>query len=134
MKHSFLYKNFSIALSLLVLFSTLSITVEKHFCGDTLIDVAVFSEAKNCGMKMTSETAMGKPCCKNEVELVQGQDELKVVAFEDISYDNQLFLSTYFYTYSVLFESYPKQIIPHKDYVPPNLVADIQVLDQTFLI
>jgi hypothetical protein len=133
-KHFFLHKNFSIGLSLLVLFSTLSITVEKHFCGDNLIDVALFSEAKSCGMKMASETKIKKLCCKNEVELIKGQDELKITSSDDLDFEKQQFLTNYVYSYTILFESRPKQIVTHKDYSPPNLVADIQVLGQVFLI
>lgn len=119
-------------MALLVLFSTTSFTIEKHFCGDTLIDVAVFSEAKNCNENM-EQTSL-KSCCNDEVEFMKGQDELKFSTFEDLNFDQQFFIATFAYSYSNLFESLPKQIIPFKDYSPPNLVVDIQVLDQVFLI
>lgn len=134
MKVSISHKVFSVALAFLVLFSTLSITVEKHFCGDTLIDVAVFSEAKGCGMEMKSERKIKKPCCKDVVEIVKGQDELNTVTFDDLDFDSQWILVSYVYTYATLFESLPKQIIPHKNYIPPNLDVDIQLLDNVFLI
>ena len=134
MKLIFLHKSFSVMLSILVLCSTMSITVEKHFCGGTLVDVALFSEAKGCGMEMTSESQMKKPCCKDEVEVIQGQDELKVTSFKELDLEKQQILLAYVYTYASLFVSLPKEIIPHRDYVPPNLVTDIHVLDQVFLI
>ena len=43
-----LHKVFSISMALLVLFSTISFTVEKHYCGDFLIDTDVFSQVKKC--------------------------------------------------------------------------------------
>ena len=49
-------------------------------------------------------------------------------------FQQQQFLTTFLYTYINLFEGLPKQVIPHKDYSPPNLVSDIQVLDQVFII
>lgn len=133
----FLHKTFSVLIAFLVLFSTMSFTVEKHFCGDNLIDVAIFTKVDNCGMDMESVAASNlekKHCCKDEIEVVKGQDELNKTSFEDLQFDQQLFLSTFVYSYINLFEGLPEQVIPHKDYSPPNLVADIQVLDQVFII
>lgn len=129
-----LHKSFSALLGLLVLFSTVSFTVEKHFCGDTLIDVAVFSEAHNCAMGMNDIVVEKKHCCKDVVEVVEGQDQLKISSFEDLDFEQLQFVASFVYTYHNLFESLPNQIIPHKDYSPPNLVFDLQVLNDTFLI
>jgi hypothetical protein len=132
-----LHKTFSVLLALLVLFSTVSFTIEKHFCGDVLVDVSVFKEAEKCGMESMAKsqgTITKKSCCKDEVDVIQGQDELKFSSFEDLDFQKQLFVTTFTFTYINLFESLPKQTIPHKDYSPPNLVADIQVLDQVFII
>jgi len=127
-----IHKGLSVLMAFLVLFSTVSFTVEKHYCGGNLIDVAIFSEAKKCGENM--EQSSMKPCCKDEVEVVKGQDELKFSAFEDLDLSEQVVIVTFALEYTNLFESLPKQIIPFKDYSPPNLVFDIQVLDQVFLI
>ena len=124
-------------MAFLVLFSTISFTVEKHYCGNNLIDVAIFTKAENCGMDMEisdMSTLEKKHCCKDEVEIVKGQDKLKKVSFEDIKFDQQLFLASLIYSYINLFEGLSEQVVPHKDYSPPNLVSDIQVLDQVFLI
>ncbi|WP_298342070.1 hypothetical protein [uncultured Algibacter sp.] len=128
-----LHKGFSISLALIVLFSTVSFTIEKHYCGDVLVDVSVFYEAEKCGMEAI-ELAQKKSCCKDEIDIVEGQDELKISSFEDLEFEKQQFLSAFIYSYINGFESLPKQTIPHKDYSPPNLVADIQVLDQVFII
>lgn len=132
-----IHKVFSLAMALLVLLSTVSFTMEKHFCGDTLIDVAIFSQLNTCGVDMDVISKAGlekKSCCKNEVEIVKGQDNLKKASFEDLQVDQLFFLTTLFHSYIDLFEGLPEHIIPHKDYSPPNLVADIQVLDQVFII
>ena len=127
------HKIFSVTLALLVLMSTLSFTVEKHFCGDVLVDVSVFTEAQKCAMEAV-EIALKKTCCKDEVDVVKGQDELNFQSFEDLPFQELQFIASFSYTYSNLFENLPKQIIPHKDYSPPNLVLDIQLLNDTFLI
>ncbi|RZN82402.1 MAG: hypothetical protein EVB11_08580 [Winogradskyella sp.] len=134
MKYLLSHKIFAVGLSILVLLSTFSYTVEKHYCGDRLVDVAVFSEAKGCGMEMEAISKLKKPCCKDVVDVIEGQDELSIASFDDLDYSVQLFISSYIYTYTSLFESLPKRIIPNKDYSPPNIVYDIQLLDEVFLI
>ena len=131
-----LHKIFSVVLSLLVLLSTLSFSIDKHFCGNTLIDTAFFKKAKTCGMEIDSsqETSLKKSCCKDVVEIIKGQNELKLTSVDNLKFHQQLFINSFVYSYFDLFESLPKQVIPHKDYSPPNLVADIQVLDQVFII
>lgn len=129
-----LHKTISLSLALLVLMSTFSFTVDKHFCGSMLVDKAVFSEAKTCGMEMHSETASAEDsCCTNEKTAVEGQDEMKV-SFHSLDFDQQVFLTSFTHSYLNLFEGSPEQVIPFKNYSPPLLVTDIQVLDQVFLI
>ena len=131
-----LHKMFSVVLALLVLLSTISFTIDKHFCGDTLIDTAFFVKAKTCGMNMenSQKSSLKKSCCKDVVEIVKGQNELKLTSIDHIKFDQQLFIYSFIYSLSNLFESLPKQVIPHKDYSPPNLVTDIHVIDQVFII
>ncbi|WCC42067.1 hypothetical protein PJJ26_11540 [Tenacibaculum finnmarkense] len=46
----------TIILALLVLISTFSFTVEKHYCGDFLVDISYLGEADNCGTLVTENT------------------------------------------------------------------------------
>lgn len=127
-------KSLSSLLALLVLVSTFSFTVDKHFCGSMLVDRAIFSEAETCGMEMDLGKGLAEDsCCTNQKTAVEGQDELKV-SFGSIDLDKQVFLTTFTHTFINLFEGTPVEVIPFKDYSPPLLVADIQVLDQVFLI
>jgi len=132
-----LHKIFSVSLALIVLCSTVSFTIEKHFCGDTLVDVSVFAEANKCKMEALEielETISKVPCCKDKIDVVKGQDELIVKTIDDLDFNQQLFVATFTYSYLNLFEGLPQLVIPHKNYSPPILVTDIQVLDQVFLI
>ena len=134
----FIYRSTALLLAFLVVFSTLSFTIEKHFCGDNLIDISLFANAKTCGMESTTGScesqSIKKSCCKDEIKLVKGQDQLKVNTSDDLKSQQQFFLLTYFYSYVSLYESLPKKIIPNKNYSPPNLVRNIQVLDEVYLI
>ncbi|MBA6153282.1 hypothetical protein H3Z82_11140 [Gelidibacter gilvus] len=118
----------------LVLLSTITFTLEKHFCGDVLIDTAIFSKAESCCNLEVLAMAEKKSCCKEEVEVIRGQDSLKKAIFEDLHNDQQIVLVTFYYSYYNLFEGLPVQFIPHKNYSPPLLVTDIQILDQVFII
>tara|TARA_R100000935_G_C2773640_1_gene138693 strand:+ start:123 stop:539 length:417 start_codon:yes stop_codon:yes gene_type:complete len=129
----------SLILALLVLVSTFSFTIEKHFCGDLLVDQAVFSKVKDCGMSshnmidMMASEMLSDSCCTNTHLAIDGQDELKI-SFEKLSLDQQVFVAAFTVSYIELFESSSEQIIPFKHYSPPLLVTDIQLLDQVFLI
>lgn len=132
MKTTRLHKILSFHLAILVAFSTLSLTVEKHYCGETLVDTAVFSKVKSCASEM--ETPMKKHCCKDEVELIKSVDDLSTITLEDISLEQLQLFQIVLYSFHFQFEIFPKQHIPHKDYAPPNLICDIQLLDEVFLI
>ncbi|MDD7885523.1 hypothetical protein [Flavivirga sp. 57AJ16] len=124
-------------LASLVLFSTVSFTIEKHFCGDVLVAVSIFSEVDKCAMEVDQcvlEKVTKKHCCKDVIDIIEGQNELKLSSFEDLDFEQQQIITSYTYAYIGLFEALPKLLIPHKDYSPPNLVTDIQVLDQVFII
>jgi len=130
-------KSVSTVLALLVLVSTFSFTVDKHFCGSFLVDQAVFSKALSCGMDMHSHSETDlmdqDSCCSNQNISVNGQDELKI-SFRTLDLDQQLFLTVFTYSYSNLFEDSSRQVIPYKNYTPPLIVKDIPVLNDTFLI
>lgn len=132
-----LHKLASMAMAILLLLSTVSFTVEKHYCGDVLIDVAVLGDVEKCAMEafeIEQEQITKKSCCKDTLDVVEGQDQLTVKTFDDLEFEQHVFLFAYVTTYSSLFEALPKHIIPYEHYYPPNLIEDIQVLDQVFLI
>ena len=132
-----LHKLFSVSLAFIVLCSTVSFTIEKHFCGDKLIDVSLFTESDKCKMEaleMELEKITKESCCKDKIDVVKGQDELIVKSIDDLDFQQQLFVATFSYSYLNLFEGLPQLVIPHKNYSPPILISDIHVLDQVFLI
>ncbi len=128
------HKTLSLTLALLVFMSTFSFTVDKHFCGSMLVDKAVFSQAKTCGMEMNADSYSSEDsCCTNEKTVVDGQDELKI-SFQSLDLDQQLFLTTFTHSYLILFEGTSVKHVPFNHYSPPILVSDIHILDQVFLI
>ncbi len=133
MKTNF-HKTLSFTLALLVFMSTFSFTVDKHFCGSMLVDKAIFSSAKTCGMNVNAgNESIEDSCCSNEKTAVEGQDELKI-SFQSLDLDHQLFLTTFTHSYLLLFEGTSLPNVPFIHYSPPILVSDINILDQVFLI
>ncbi|PCJ98961.1 MAG: hypothetical protein COA50_00680 [Flavobacteriaceae bacterium] len=121
-------------MALFLLVSTTSWTVEKHYCMGRLMDIAIFQEAEGCGMQLLdAEENIEMNCCSDEVTFVEGLDDLKIT-FNDLSSDQQLFIAAYTHSYFGLFDVVLEQPVPNKDYPPPILVRDIQVLDQVFII
>lgn len=135
---SMLHKILSIAMAFVVLFSTMSFTISKHYCGSNLVDVSLFKEAKSCGMEMQNTlskdcSVVKKNCCSNEQIVIEGQGNLKL-DFLNFDFQQKIFIASFVYTYSHLFKSIAKENIHFKDYSPPLIVKDIQVLDQVYLI
>lgn len=129
----------SIFMALLVFLSTTSFMVDKHYCGDMLVDVSLFTHAKTCGMEVQKPSGSSeceittKSCCSDETLIIKGSDELKT-SFNDLGFQQQIFIASFCYTYIDLFEGLKENIVPFEKYSPPLLVTDILIQDQTFLI
>ena len=125
------------ALSFLVLFSTLSLTIEKHFCGDVLVDVAVFTETEKCADDIAVIDATlitKKSCCKDEIDVIEGLNLLTINSFEDLDYLQSQALLYCRFSYINSFEGSLNLVIPPIDYSSPILIKDKQVLNETYLI
>lgn len=130
-------------MALIVLLSTMSFSVDMHFCGDHLVDFSISDKVDNCLMKAEkSETSSSceimemvneMNCCSDVEVTIEGQDDLKI-SFDRFTFDQQQFVYSFTYSLITLFQGKDDNIIPFKDYVPPPLLRDVQILDQTFLI
>jgi hypothetical protein len=127
----------SLFLSFIVMFSTMSLTINAHYCGDSLVDFTLFTKAKSCGINMhNNEDAMSilkNLCCNDQQIILEGQDELNVF-INTLSYDQQMFVASFVYSYINLFEGSDINITPFKHYTPPLIVKDLQLLDEVYLI
>ncbi|MBD0777317.1 hypothetical protein HPE56_05885 [Maribacter sp. ANRC-HE7] len=133
------HKISSFLMAIVVLFSTMSFTVDMHYCGDTLMDSAIFYKAENCGMVMEKSTSNSdcnitiNDCCSGEQIVIDGQDELKI-SFDTLTFDQQLFVASFVYTYINLFEGLEENVTSYRDYAPPLVFRQIYKLDETYLI
>ena len=125
-------------MAIVVLFSTMSFTIDMHYCGDTLVDSAIFQNAETCGMEMENSSIEGcsvkvKDCCSDEQLVLDGQDELKI-SFDKLTFDQQVFVASFVYAYINLFEGLEENASSYRDYVPPLVIRQIYKLDETYLI
>ena len=128
-------------MALIVLLSTMSFSVDMHYCGDHLVDFSFSQTVNTCMMKAemsksSSECAvmdMEMDCCTDIEIVIEGQEDLKI-SFDQLSFDQQLFIASFVYSNIILFDGLDENVVPFKNYSPPPLIRDIQILDQLFLI
>ncbi len=135
----FFYRIMSISLALLVLASTASFAVDKHFCGDHLVDVAFFGKADSCPMEASLKLKYGADhdvtmdCCKEELLLIKGQDELKL-QFEENVPETIFFLPIINFSSESIFEDLEQVTRPLDEYPPPLILKDYQAFYEQYLI
>ena len=125
----------SALLAFLVLFSTLSFTVESHYCGGFLMDISIVGEANDCGMKVEQKMAKEKiNCCKDEVIITDGQDELHPASFGTLNFEKQQFLSTFYSSNLNLVKEESSRNVIYKAFHRPVIPINYQIKYQSFLI
>ena len=125
-------------MAFVVFFSTMSFTLNMHYCGGTLVETAVFQKAKGCGMEMDNPSTQGcaitkKKCCKDEQLVIDGQDELQL-QIDKISFEQQVFIASFVYTYINLFEGLDNNVSSYEEYKPPLVIRQLYKIDETYLI
>lgn len=129
------WRNISaLIMAIVVLLSTMSFTVNMHYCNGKLVDTAIFQKAQTCGMEMDKQSSMKKKCCCEDKEIhIEGQDEIKLPVLE-LSSDEQVFVAFFLQSYINLFQANEKRKNNILDYPPPIIVRQIYKLDETYLI
>ena len=128
-------------MALLLLFSTMSFSMGMHFCGDHLVDFSLFEKADGCGMMPAASSTstdcamidMDMECCSDVQILIEGQEDFKI-SFDQLTFGQQFFLTSLVYSYVNLYEGSQSSSPGYREYTPPPLIWDVQVLHQTFLI
>lgn len=126
-------------MAFIVLLSTMSFTIDRHYCGDILVDTAIFQQAKTCEMEKQGSTPTSdcsiteNDCCSDKQITFEGQNELKL-SFNKISLDQQLFVASFVYSYIYLFEGIEEKNTSFNDYPPPLIVRNIYQLDEVYII
>jgi len=134
----FFHKIMSFTMAIVVLFTTMSFTLDMHYCGNTLVETAIFHKSKGCGMEMQKPSTKScsitkKNCCSDKQIVIGGQDELQL-SFDTLSFEQQQFVASFIYTYINLFEGLEENITSFSEFPPPLIVRSIYKLDEMYLI
>jgi hypothetical protein len=99
------------------------------------VDVSFVGEAESCAMS-TDLIACAKKnnCCTVEIQKVVGQDQLRFHQIEKLSFSKQQFIIPFLVSKNDLFIKNESENNIYKDFSPPDIPLDYQILYQTFLI
>ncbi|WP_435314903.1 HYC_CC_PP family protein [Cellulophaga fucicola] len=131
-----LYRITAIALIFLVLISTVSFAVEKHFCCGELVAMSVYPKDYNCEANdvLVATNMAQDSCCTGILEAVKGQDKITTSTVKYAKVVTQYFVVSNIYVVSgsLYLKQYKNTIT--KKYVPPLLVQDAQIQHQVYII
>jgi len=103
--------------------------------------MSLIGKAKVCAEKVQKKrettkqctTLQEKDCCSNQ-SFVKTVDDTIKKANTQLEAETIIFINTFFYVYVNLFEGLEKNVVPFKQYRPPLLSKDIQILHEIYLI
>lgn len=133
-----IHKILSILMTFVLLFSTMSFSINMHYCGGNLVETAFFHKTKGCGMEMekpeNSDCSINKKNCCDEKQLIHdGQDEVQK-SVDKISFEQKVFITSFVYSYYNLFIEENRSVFSFEEYKPPIVIRQIYKIDETYLI
>ena len=125
----------SVLMTLIVLLSTMSFTINQRYCDGNLVDTTLFSKSESCKIVVQSDCCkITEECCDHEQIVIDGQKELPSRIVIETPIVNQYFVVSLqkFYLEKSNFQS--ENRVFYKKYNPPSLVFNKQVFHQVFII
>jgi hypothetical protein len=127
-------KTFSVLLSLIILLSSLNFSLSAHYCGQTIVDVALFGEAEACSMAAEMNNDSEEPCCSDRQIIIEGEDYLSSKSFEKQEVEKiDILLFEFQFPLELFLEDEKTQSLIVQ-YTPPEIEKEITILVQSFLI
>jgi hypothetical protein len=128
----------SILMAFVVVFTTLSFTVDMHFCGDTLVETAVFQKVKGCGMELQKSSKDGcvvksNNCCNDKQLTIDGQQELQI-SVSAFSFEQPLYVTSIPNTENEFSEVIDKNLLLYRGYFPELVTRQLYKTAETYLI
>lgn len=128
-----------ILLTALVLFSSVSFTVEKHLCGGLVFSASFFGKAEKCGMdegfcmiENNNPSVSKKSCCEDEIQLIN-RSIFEKTPFLKLNSHQQNFIVSNLID-AVLFSQKESKTTLFKNYFPPPNKHNFNILYQVFRI
>lgn len=126
-------------MSIIVFMATTSFTVDMHFCGNNLVDVSLFSQAKACVGELITENGEScgtttTNCCVDTNIVVDGVEEMQLTTYK-FSVLSQLVNSVEpVFTTWLSKLNIKNKTTYFKQYLSPNFSVNLQTLFQVFRI
>lgn len=125
----------AVLMTLIVLLSTMSFTIHKRYCSGNLVDTTLFSKSESCKIVVHDSCCeITEDCCNHEQIVIDGQKELQSIGIVSLPIIKQFFVIN---SPNLVLKNYnfqPEKSAPNKEYIPPNLVFNRQVIHQIFII
>jgi hypothetical protein len=104
----------ALLMAFIVLFSTLSFTINMHYCNGSLFDTSIIKQVKTCGMNSDLNqnentffkgcSVLKDNCCEDKQIAIEGQSQLRIL-LDKINLDQYLFVDTIPHSTIVFLES-----------------------------
>ncbi len=127
-------------LSLLIMMTTVSFTVDFHVCAGSVVDVSFAQEELSCTAALMGElsneahNAMREMGCCDDLQFqIEGQDEVQY-GTEIIQLDTMEDMLAVKQSSEVEYLHISDVPNLYTTYIPPPLIPDVQILYQTFIL
>jgi len=125
----------AVLMTLIVLISTMSFTINQRYCDGNLVDTTLFSKSDSCKIVVQSNCCeITEECCDHEQIVIDGQKELPSRVSVEIPIIKQFFVLN---SSNLFFEDFnlkSKKDVFYKEYIPPSLIFNKQIIHQVFII
>jgi len=125
-------------MAFVVVFTTMSFTVDMHFCGDTLVETAIFQQVKGCGMELQKPAkgdcvVKSNNCCNDKQLTIDGQQELQI-SVSAFSFEQTLYVTSILNTEKEFSEVIDNNVPLYKGYFPELVIRQLYKTAETYLI
>jgi len=125
----------AVLMTLIVLLSTMSFTINQRYCDGNLVDTTLFSKSDSCKIVVKSDCCeITEECCDHEQIIIDGQKELPSRIVVETPIVNQYFVINSVKLHLEKYDFQTENRIFHKKYIPPSLVFNKQIVHQVFII
>ena len=125
----------AVLMTLIVLLSTMSFTINQRYCDGNLVDTTLFSKSDSCKIVVKSDCCeITEECCDHEQIIIDGQKELPSRIVVETPIVNQYFVINSVKLHLEKYDFQTENRIFHKKYIPPSLVFNNQIVHQVFII
>ena len=122
----------ALSLAFFVLISTLSFTVDQHYCGDFLVDISFTGDADSCGMNMAKTSKNN--CCSDEEISFEGQEDLQYHSPVAKTFTSQTLFISKIENWTLNLTQVDRTPFPIKEFPPPDIPRNYQSAYQVYII